>query len=106
MTNEASYQRNLIHKLERLFPGCLVIKNDPQFTQGIPDLLILFEDRWGMLEVKKSETAKVQPNQAHYVQHYGEMSFAAFICPENEDEVLNELQSALRPGRQARLLES
>lgn len=106
MTNEASYQRKLVQKIERLFPGCLVIKNDPHITQGIPDLLVLFNDRWGMLEVKKSDNAKVQPNQAHYVQHYGDMSFAAFICPENEDEVLNELQSALRPGGQARLLKS
>jgi hypothetical protein len=34
------------------------------------------------------------------------MSFAAYIYPENEKEVLSALQQAFKPPRRARVLES
>lgn len=43
------------------------------------------------LEGKKSASAPHRPNQDYYVQQMDEMSFAAFIYPENKEEVLNEL---------------
>ncbi len=95
MISEAAYQTKLIKKLERLFPGCHILKNDPRVTQGIPDLLILIGNQWAMLEVKISHNAPQQPNQEYFVEQFGEMSFAAFICPENEDQVLNDLQHTL-----------
>lgn len=95
MRNEAAYQKYLIDKLEDMFPGCFIIKNDAAARQGIPDLLILWGDRWFMLEVKLSERSPIQPNQEYYVNMFSEMSFAAFICPENEEQVLDDLQSAL-----------
>lgn len=93
---ENAYQGRLIKVLRDLFPGCLVLKNDPQYLQGIPDLLILHEDKWAMLEVKDYEDAPEQPNQGYYVDMLNDMSFAAFIYPENEEEVLDALQQALR----------
>jgi hypothetical protein len=99
MTNEKEYQHELIKKLRIIFPGCFILQNDPSEFQGIPDLLILFGDRWSMLEVKKSPRARIGPNQQHYVDLFNEMSFAAFICPENEVEVLNELQRVLDGDR-------
>lgn len=78
-----------------MFPGCIVMKNDSSYIQGIPDLTILYNNKWAVLECKKSENAKRQPNQQHYISKMNKMSFAAFICPENEEEVLNELQQAL-----------
>lgn len=101
--NEAAYQRKLIRKLELLLPGCVVYKNDPGNNQGIPDLLILFEDKWAMLEVKAFEDAPEQPNQAYYVEKYNGMSFAAFIHPQNEEQVLDDLQFAFGVTRQARV---
>lgn len=92
--SERKYQASLIKKLKRLFPGCLVLKNDPTYMQGIPDLLILYNDRWAALEVKASKSAKHRPNQNHYVEHMDDMSFAAFIYPENEEQVLDEVQRA------------
>lgn len=92
---ESVYQGKLIKKIKRLLPGCIVIKNDPQYTQGITDLLILHGKNWGALEVKASATAPSQPNQGYYVDKMDEMSFAAFIFPENEEEVLHDLQLAL-----------
>lgn len=90
-TTERDFQLDLISKLHDMFPDCLIIKNDPDEYQGIPDLLILFENKWAMLEVKASEDAPQQPNQEWYVDKMNEMSFASFIYPENVDEVLEEL---------------
>lgn len=92
--SEAAYQSKLVKKIEMMFPGCYVFRNDPEQRQGIPDLLILFGPYWAMLEVKKAMTADIQPNQEYYVDLFGEMSFAAFIYPENESRVLYELQQA------------
>lgn len=96
---ESVYQAKLIKKIQSRFPGCFILKNDPSENQGIPDILILFHDRWGMLESKISLRASIQPNQEYYVDMFNHMSFAAFICPENEEMVLDDLQSALwAPG--------
>lgn len=92
---EREYQAELKKRIKKRFPGCLIVKQDEQQVQGILDLLILFNDRWAMLEVKRSADAPHRPNQDYYVQHFGQMSFAAFIYPENEEEVLNDLQQAL-----------
>ena len=89
---EKIFQSELIKELRELFPGCIILKNDPTYIQGIPDLLILFEDKWAALEVKKSITASHRPNQEFYVNKMGRMSYANFIYPENKEAVLNELQ--------------
>lgn len=89
---ERDYQRKLIKKLKDKFPGCLIVKNDAQLKQGIPDLLILYKDKWVALEVKVSATAHHQPNQDIYVERMNEMSYASFIFPENEEQVFKELE--------------
>ena len=89
---ERIFQSELIKELRELFPGWIILKNDPTYIQGIPDLLILFEDKWAALEVKKSITASHRPNQEFYVNKMGRMSYANFIYPENKEVVLNELQ--------------
>jgi hypothetical protein len=100
---EADYQAQLIRKLKRMFPGCVILKNDTDYLQGIPDLVILFLNKWAMLEVKAYEAAPEQPNQRWYVDMLDSMSFAAFIYPENETEVLYDLQRAFKPRRPARV---
>lgn len=100
---ENKYQAKLIKKLERLFPGCLILKNDSSYRQGIPDLAIFFRDTWAMLEVKDSESAPSQPNQDFYIDMLDNLSFAAYIYPENEEEVLNELQRAFGSSRKTRV---
>ena len=92
---EGRFQDSLIKDLQVRFPGCFILKNDPNYIQGIPDLLILYKDRWAMLECKESRRAKHRPNQDYYVEAFGEMSYASFIFPENKEEVLDELQQAL-----------
>lgn len=94
---ESEFQAALIRELKKRFPGCIVMKNDAGYLQGIPDLLVLYHDNWAALECKKSAKAARQPNQEYYVGKMDEMSFARFICPENEEEVLYELQQTFQP---------
>lgn len=93
---ESGFQDRLISDLERLFPGCMIMKLDSSYIQGIPDLLILYRNKWATLECKKSANARKQPNQTYYVDKMNEMSFSSFICPENKEEVLYELQQTFK----------
>ncbi len=92
---EAQFQAKLIKRIKARFPGCQVLKNDSSYQQGIPDLTVLFECRWATLEVKKSASAAKQPNQDHFIGELDKMSFAAVICPENEEAVFSALEQAL-----------
>ena len=96
---ENQYQAKVIKKLKEMFPGCEILKTDASYRQGLPDLLLLWYDYWATLEVKSSALAQVQPNQDHYIQKLNDMSFAAYIYPENEEEVLSALQQAFKPPR-------
>ena len=91
---ESKFQKDLIDDLKKMFPGCIITKLDSSYIQGIPDLLILYKDKWATLECKKFANAKKQPNQPYYVERMNEMSFSSFIFPENKEEVLYELQQA------------
>lgn len=88
---ESKFQANLIKEIKQMFPGSIVMKNDASYIQGIPDLLVLYQNKWASLEVKKSARARRQPNQQYYVGLMNEMSFSRFISPENKDEILDEL---------------
>ena len=92
--DEKGYQRYLEKKLYRMFPDCVIIKNDPRRMQGVPDILILYHDRWAMLELKLYDGAVIQPNQTYYVDMFNGMSFASFINPTNEEDVLHDLQQS------------
>ena len=94
MTKEGDFQSGLRKKIENRFPGSMVLRNDSSWIQGIPDLLILHKGKWAALECKRSEKEKHQPNQDYYVDLMNDMSYASFIFPENEEDVLNELQQA------------
>lgn len=93
---ESQFQRRLIGKLEKRFEGCLILKNDASYKSNIPDLSVFYKNKWAMLEVKRSEkeananTSHII-NQRYWVDKLNEMSYAKFIYPENEEDVLNEL---------------
>ena len=100
---EREFQASLIKELKEMFEGCIVIKLDSSYIQGIPDLLVLWKKKWATLECKKSSKAKKRPNQEHYVGLMNKMSFSRFISPENKEEVLNDLQQAFKPRGTARI---
>ena len=88
---EREFEPVLMDEIRRMFPGCVILKNDANYIQGFPDRIILYRDRWAVLEVKISEGAEHQPNQDDYVNQLNYMSFSRFVYPENKDEVLEEL---------------
>lgn len=92
MKRENQFQAKLIERLKKEFDGCVVLKNDSSYIQGVPDLLILFNDKWRALECKRSESAAHRPNQDYYVNKMNEMSYSTFVWPENEEEVIYELR--------------
>lgn len=92
---ESGFQDQLIRDLKKMFPGCMVFKMDQK--QGIPDLLVLYRDKWATLECKKFAGASRQANQSDYVGMMDHMSFSRFIEPSNKEEVLRELQQAFKP---------
>lgn len=96
MKKENAFQAKLIKRLKEMFPGCIVMKNDSGYIQGIPDLTILWHDKWAFLECKRSaeERKHPEPNQEYYIEKANAMCFGRFIFPENEEEVLNDLQQA------------
>lgn len=102
MAKESAFQKGLINDLKKRLPGCMVLKNDPNYIQGIPDLLVLYEGRWAALECKKAKQASHQPNQDYYVERMNEMSFSRFVYPENKETILDELQQSFQSCRPAR----
>ena len=92
MAKESQYQSKLVKRIKDRFPGAVVLKTDPSQMQGIPDLLVLKDNKWALLEVKQSEDAKKRPNQEYYVEKFSKMSYSSFIFPENEEEVLNAME--------------
>lgn len=96
---ERDYKPKLLERIEKRLPGVEIIFGDTRYKQGTPDVVLLYKDRWALLEVKRSPTASKRPNQDYYVDKYNSMSYAAFIHPENEEDILNELEHALKAKR-------
>lgn len=94
---ESKFQKELIDEIKREYPGCIILKNDPDYIQGFPDWTILWGDKWAVLEAKRTKNARKQPNQEHYVEKLDDMSFSRFVYPENKEEVLNELRKTFKP---------
>ena len=92
MKKENEFQASLIKEIKERFPGAIVLKNDPNYIQGMPDLTVLHSDGWAMLEVKRSKDASHQPNQDYYISMLNSMSYANFVYPENVEEVLNDME--------------
>lgn len=93
---ENRFKTKLVREIKDMFPGCIITHLDPNEIQGIPDLLILYKDKWAALEGKKNADASIRPNQLYYVDRMREMSYASFIYPENKERVLNEISQLFK----------
>ena len=88
---ESKFQKELMDEIRELYPGCVILKNDSGYIQGIPDWTILYKKKWAVLEAKKERKAKKQPNQDYYVDKLNDMSYSSFVYPENRETVLDQL---------------
>ena len=93
---ESKFQSDLIKEIKERYPGAVVLKTDPNYIQGFPDLLMLWQKHWAALECKREEHAHVQPNQEFYVDILNQMSFASFITPKRKDEVLHAMERSFK----------
>ena len=91
MKKENKIQSDIISELKELFPDSIILKNDPNYKQGIPDLVLLDREGWALLEVKRDANASHRPNQDYYVEMMDHMSFSRFVYPENRDVVVSDL---------------
>ena len=90
---ESKFQKELMDEIRSKYPGCVILKNDSSYIQGIPDWTVLYKDKWAMLEAKNSYGARKQPNQEYYVDKLNDMSYSSFVYPENKEEVLEQLEN-------------
>lgn len=90
---ENAFQAGLIKEIEERYEGCVVLKNDANYKQGIPDLTIFYKNRYALLESKKDMKASYRPNQELYLDLFDEWSFARRIEPTNKEEILHELDA-------------
>ena len=93
---ESEIQARVIKRLFKIIHagdigGGMILKSDASYCQGIPDILILYDNKWAALEIKRTRHAHIQPNQRHYVEKMNNMSYAAFLYPDNEEQIISEL---------------
>lgn len=93
---EAEFQRKLIAEIKNRFQDCVVIKNDADYIQGIPDITVFWGNHWATLECKGSSKASHRPNQDYYVDKMNRMSFSAFVYPENMEDVLDDMERSFK----------
>lgn len=106
MTPESLFKARLIKDIKEQYPGAVILKCDANYTQGIPDHLILYGKQWAAFEAKASEDSHIRPNQMYWVRYLNRMSFASFVFPENKESFLDELQRTFRSHRRARVSRS
>lgn len=96
---ENKFKTGLVKEIKQRFPDCIVVHLDPNEIQGIPDLLVLQGSTWAALEGKKAASSSHRPNQDYYVQKMNDMGFAAFIYPENKEEILDAMERSFQVHR-------
>lgn len=100
---ESTFQHKLITALKERLPGSVILKTDPTYIQGFPDLVVLYKKRWCALEVKNRQKASHRPNQDYWVNKLNKMSYASFVYPENLEDILNGISKSFKPGRNTRI---
>ena len=93
---ESDFQKVLMDEIRKRYPGCMIMKNDPNYIQGVPDWTILYKDKWVVLEAKREQDADKQPNQEYYVDKLNYMSYSNFVYPENRDQVLRDIEKIFK----------
>ncbi|PEY46387.1 hypothetical protein CN359_31000, partial [Bacillus thuringiensis] len=72
---EKDYQASLLRRLRKAYRSrILATKTDPGSVQGVPDLIVICDSKYALLEVKRSATASKRPNQDYYIEKFGQHS--------------------------------
>lgn len=95
MSRESVLQGKIVKYLKG--KDCYVIKTRPGVgtPDGCPDIIALCGGLWFAIEVKGSKTAKYRPLQKDTLEKLDSWSWAKTVCPENWEEVKEELELML-----------
>ena len=96
MRRETKFKKMFKKKLKRLYPECIIVEADPTYFWSVPDVYFFLGSFWAALEFKRTEGSSRRPNQEYWVEVLDKMSFARFVYPGVEEEVLSELEAAIQ----------
>ena len=83
-------------KIKKAVPGSVVLKNSPNDILGIPDLTVLGPNgKYAILECKRASDSNIQALQDYYVEKFNKSSYATFVSPANQKEVIEDLKRIL-----------
>lgn len=93
---ENEFQMKLKKKIKKAVPGSVVLKNSPNDILGIPDLTVLGPNgKYAILECKRASDSNIQALQDYYVEKFNKSSYATFVSPANQKEVIEDLKRIL-----------
>lgn len=87
---KSAFKRKLLELARQKRKDLVIIEVYDQ--RSMPDVIVLCGEKWAALEFKRSSQAAHRPNQDYFVDKLDQMSFATFVHPQNEEEVINELE--------------
>lgn len=90
--SESKLQKDIIDWLKA--NGAYVIKTRvlPGVPSGCPDIIALYNDRWLVIEVKRSVSAPFRPGQQLTLQRLGNGNKFVYVAyPENWSLIKNEI---------------
>jgi len=96
---EATFKARFIERLRCRLRGVDLDIIHNTTGNSKPDLIILGSPNWAALEFKKTARSKTRPNQPYHVERMNAKSYARFVYPTIEEEVLDELEELFTPSR-------
>lgn len=90
-TFKRRFKERLHTRMQELGVDIFIIDNKSNRRSTL-DTIVLGPQHWAALEFKRSKSASHRPNQDYYVDQWDQLGFASFVYPENEEEILNELE--------------
>lgn len=92
---ESKFKTRLRNRIEKEFPGAIVMHTNPVERRGAPDLVVLYKDKWVALEGKQESKSSHRPLQDYRVEEWNKLSFARFVEPSNEQDVIDDMHAYL-----------
>jgi hypothetical protein len=86
---ESKFEQDFCRRLRNVDKDVIVVKLTG--ISGIPDRIVLYHDKFVLLEFKRSKNASHRPLQDWYIDHFDGWGLARFVYPENGEEVFSEV---------------
>ena len=95
---ESEFKVRVKNRIQDRFPNLdLDFIDYNGYNRSMPDTFVIGPHVWAALEYKRSEDASHRPNQEYHISRLNKKGYATFVCPENLEEVLDELEVLFTP---------